>query len=585
MSVTLLPLCLLLGSIQTPQAPKSALEIVPLQHLCGFRPAIEPAMWGSLLRQPNNGVCHDLLMTGQSTESPIDPEQVVQMLGDLNRCDIDAERLGLTVQGDNVVVHGELAAVARVRQQVDAASAVLIRPLQVEVCVWDATDRDLASPVLGPREYAQFTANRSPLWRRLATTNSGGAASLDRQRWTRYVYDLDTEVAQKQSVSRPQTDAFCEGGRVVVRPHLLVGGDDLVLHVQFGLAQRRGVVRSLPTGLPGTADIELPLLETCFGGCSARIVNGGALAVSLRGNASSGGQIALTVRVMARTPPSAAGPAGVGIFPCSALTHPALTQRVSLPNTPPNDDQEGPSDPSPGFGYMETDQLIDLARSALDAQAADSVGIHAAGGYLFVRGEQPDLAAIEALLRSLQDRLLHNVTLRHEARLSARDDDAANPPGSAPTISAPTISAPTTTTPALLHEIVVPTLLGREVSVARILETNVVRGLDIYIAQEAGALDPNVQTLQIGNWLRARIAPLGSAHHLLLRAVCAQGAIPQARTVMPTGGILMPTDVASTRACHDGPVTSGQSIEHGDGPPVTLEGRSHRSAITTTLTW
>ena len=119
MSATLLPLCLLLGSIQTPQAPKSALEIVPLQHLCGPRPAIEPPMWGSLLRQPN-GVWHDLLMTGESTESPIDPEQVVQMLSNLNRGDIDAERLGLTVQGDSVVVHGELAAVARVRQQVDA---------------------------------------------------------------------------------------------------------------------------------------------------------------------------------------------------------------------------------------------------------------------------------------------------------------------------------------------------------------------------------------------------------------------------------------------------------------------------------
>jgi hypothetical protein len=36
---------------------------------------------------------------------------------------------------------------------------------------------------------------------------------------------------------------------------------------------------------------------------------------------------------------------------------------------------------------------------------------------------------------------------------------------------------------------------------------------------------------------------------------------------------------------HDGAVANGLAIEHGDGPAVTIEGRSYRSSITTTVRW
>lgn len=566
MCTALLPLCLLVCASQAPQAPKSSVEILALQHLCAARPPLPRPLWGSMLRQETEGAWHDLLLASESQETPFDADHVAEMLQSLNRADVDADRLAIARQGNSLVVHGEGGAVANVRQQLDTASAVIMRALAIEVCVWDATDKELPSAILGPRDYAKFADNRTPLWRRLTTTHSGVAVALDRERWTRYVYDVNPEVAQKQSISTPQTDAFCEGGRVVVRPHLLVGGDDLVLHVQFALAQRRGSVRSLQIGVPGAADIDVPLLETCFGACSGRVVNGGALVVRLRGSVASGGQVALTVHVMARTPPAAQGPAGLGIFPCGALTSPALTQRVAIPSFPPNPNQADDMEPVAGFGCMEIDQLVDLARSALPPDQAERVEIQGANGHLFVRGEQPALAAIEALLGGLQDHLLRNATVRFTVRLQG--DDASAPPSTTP-----------------LHDLVAPTLLGRELSMARILETNVVRGLEVFIAQEASMVDPVVEALQIGSWLGASIAPLGTGQHLLLQAQCAEAPQPAVRTAMPTGGILMPTEVASTRVCHDGAVVSGQAVEHGDGPAVLIDGRTYRSTITTTVTW
>ena len=45
----------------------------------------------------------------------------------------------------------------------------------------------------------------------------------------------------------------------------------------------------------------------------------------------------------------------------------------------------------------------------------------------------------------------------------------------------------------------------------------------------------------------------------------------------------MQAQVSSTRLDHNGILTSGTAIEHGDGPRVTLNGQTYRSRMTTSF--
>jgi len=72
--------------------------------------------------------------------------------------------------------------------------------------------------------------------------------------------------------------------------------------------------------------------------------------------------------------------------------------------------------------------------------------------------------------------------------------------------------------------------------------------------------------------------------YLQLQVQNHHAAIPQARSAVP-GGVLMTPEVARTLAGHDGAVANGQAIEHGDGPAVTVDNRSYRSSLGTTVRW
>jgi hypothetical protein len=136
-----------------------------------------------------------------------------------------------------------------------------------------------------------------------------------------------------------------------------------------------------------------------------------------------------------------------------------------------------------------------------------------------------------------------------------------------------------------LHELVLPTLFGREAFAARVLETNQISGIDVQIAQEAAMLDPLVQALQSGCWLRLRVAPLGDAAHCTSQLRCTHATLPQTRTIMPGGGVWMPSELTIGGSGHTGIVRSGQAFDHGEGPPLAIEGRVCRSALVTTVRW
>ena len=160
--------------------------------------------------------------------------------------------------GPALLAIGDAAEVAKTRERLQKSSPVLTRMLQIEFAVWDATDREAPTGMMTAAEFGRVFANLTPLSRCVTASRHGQAVALERMRWTRYVRDLDAQVAQKMSLSLPVTAQFGEGAHATVRAYCLCASDEFAVYVQFAVAQRRGVVRTLQTGTAGAADLELP---------------------------------------------------------------------------------------------------------------------------------------------------------------------------------------------------------------------------------------------------------------------------------------------------------------------------------------
>ena len=240
------------------------------------------------------------------------------------------------------------------------------------------------------------------------------------------------------------------------------------------------------------------------------------------------------------------------------------TQRVFLPD--PNDATYSPgADEQRSFGRFETDELLELARNVA-AGDEDDANVYRGGGFLLVRGSAAAINRVQTLMRDLQQRTLLNTVVQHRGELlpqsSERDDPKARSP---------------------LTELRVPTLLGREAVAYRMLETNIVRDIAIEVASEAGTLEPRVIALQSGTWLRARSVPTAAGGHLDLTLRHSHAPVPAMRSAMPGGGVLMPASISTSLVEHDAAIEWNQAVQHGDGPPLTVEGRSYRSRLTTTI--
>jgi hypothetical protein len=537
-----LPLCLSL--LLAPQGPTSATELLSLAHLVAS-PHPEPAPWGSLLVAADGEY---LLDTGDGED---DLPPLLEELLIAHRAAVDGNQLRLALRGTLLTANGAANDVIRVKEHVRQLTGVLARPLQIECAVWDATDRETPAAQLGPNDVARVFADLTPLARGIATTKPGGTAALERMRWTRYVRCLESEVAQKQSATRPATASFGEGLHAIVHAHPLVGSDEFAVHVQFVAGLRRGPVRTMQTGLVGAADLELPLLETDYGTFSGRIANGGCLVATLRGHASTGGQRMVSVRVSGAAAPKPTFEE-LGVYPCGALTSRALLA------VPQREDGAAVAD---GHGILTPDDLVELLQAHLDG--AGTVACH--HGHLFVRAPTAVQTKVETALRTLQDRLVRAATVRHLAALQPTDRAGGN-------------------TVAAMHELAAPTLLGRQLTLARCLETNAITDVWIAIAQEASQLTPAAERFHSGTWLTLRASPIDDTLSLRLTSDDRHGVVPSGRSVMP-GAVLMQPDVARCVTHHDGAVGNGQRIDHGDGPAVVLDGRAYRSSLTTELRW
>lgn len=556
-----------------PQEPKAATQLIALQHICTHEVNQTGLPWGSLLQRHDN--LHEDLLLRNDAIGVITSKMISEALQDLTHEEIDAGRLLLQTVSSNLLMIGEPQLVTQVSNYVTEATNILARPMQVELCVWDATETSTCSSLLDKEAFADFTANRTPILRAVSTTNAGEPLVIQNMTWSNYVRSIGVEVAQKQAMSRPDTDHFGEGCSAMVRAYSLVGSSDFAVHMQFAAGKQHATTKTLHTGLPSAPDIELPHIASYFGTCSGRIPNGGALATTLRGSAVSGGQITITLRIISTGSPTSLSDKRAVLLPIGALISEGLNHQAALPNVHSEDfTQRDPArineaafKQKNAFGVILPDQLEDLATIVLAAtNDADTHQMMIEGGYIFIRASEQGCQRVEEMIKALQDDLIRNVEIHHSARLHA-----------------PTGEASGNTVHPVLHSLTLPTLLGREATAYRLLESNIAANIEIQIASEAGTLEPIMHLQQSGTWFRARTAPVGQELHASLELLSVIAPTPATRSVMPGGGVLMPARTSSARRNHNGILTNAATIDHGDGPPVTLNGQDYRSRLSTTF--
>lgn len=561
MLISLLPAVVALAGAQ---APKTSTELLPLQHLCTSERIHRSPAWGSLLQLRENNESRFVPNNGDL--GVITPDGIVDTLYGFMPDAIDEERLFLQPIDNNLLVVGESQLVDRVRSYLAEAAGILARPVQLEFTAWSVNDdEEPPTPILDAQMFASFASKRTALWRAVSTTHAGQTVGLEHMTWTRYVRGIEVEVAQKKVMTRPVTDRYGHGGAAAVRTFALIGSDDFAVHLHFAAARACTEVDTLQTGTQGAPDIQMPHLESYFGTCSARLSNGGAMAVSMRGTAATGGSLTLTLRVTGNPSAPPLSNPNAALLPVGALVSDSLSAEAQLPSLSVQNEVIA-REPSSLFGRIATDELRELIAGVLATNDEAASEAKIGGGYLFVRGDPASVRRAEQLLRSLQDRFVQSVAVQHTATLEPVRATADNQ-----------------TQHVLLHHLSMPTLYGREVAIYRMHETNVAVDILVEVATEAGGLIPNMQCLQCGSWFRARALPLNGTLHASIDLLCTVAPQPPQLRVMPGGGVLMPVELASARAHHNGFAMQGVRIDHGDGPLSEHHGALYRSKLTTSL--
>jgi hypothetical protein len=258
----------------------------------------------------------------------------------------------------------------------------------------------------------------------------------------------------------------------------------------------------------------------------------------------------------------------VSLLPISALTTPSLQTRSRPPSGVRGRDDAELATTSitehSSFGRLDGDALQELLRGPIAAALeAEGAFLRAEGGYLILRADDTAITATEKTLRALQDRWLVNTDVRAVVDLNESDGTVLGGRGAAGPV---------------LHNVAVPTLLGREAVLFRGLETTELHGLEAEIAQEAAITRPVVRTVQSGLWLRARTSP--GSHGLWLSSL-AQHLVhaEPARRPIESGGFLMLGASEQTHNAFEGEVAANKDVQLGDGPNVSIDGKNFGSSL------
>lgn len=547
------------GQDQSAAAARS-LEVFPLGPLVAPPLPLPQVPHGTLLRRL------DSLELLEGPNVQFDAEPAVALLELLYPEAIESGALHARAGGGHLQVVAPQPLLEQVRTDLLAVMAQLTRPLEIELAVVALQSEELPPTVLAADRAAPWFAAQKAVLQQRAVTRSSRPTSFDCLRWTRYVSDVDVEVAQKSDISQSIVDAFAAGMRARVQAHALTASEDIVLMVQFALGERIAAERMV-TNLADQPAIDQPLLASAFGAAAARVPSGGAMVVVLDGDDRSGLRTALVLRPRWVAPRAGDSPR-LSVLPVSALLSTALLERpLPLPTRPFLGDESAADTlqvtVSYGEHHMDSEALQQLFETVL-GEDANGTTIAIAGGFAFVTGSPALRARLVAATSGLQDRLLRNVELRARVDLAAAADGSP-------------LAAPLDGPRRRWHDVALPCLTGRVSTLFRGLERNTVRCLLVEIAQEASALAPVADLQQAGVWLSARPA--------LMQGAIAADALLQVVTLgepivrsLPRGALqLNEADVASLAVVT--PLQPGRITDLGAGPTATVDGRPHRSLL------
>ena len=325
--------------------------------------------------------------------------------------------------GDRLLVDGTSAAQAEAAALLDFVEASLVRRLRISV---ETFEGELPAELPEQLDAVFLEGLGAATWRATGTTRSGWRAAFVHRRATPFVGDIEVEVSEQARIEDPIVSNVFEGVHVRVEPHVLAGGEVLLIGaLQAG--RQLGEPRHLP-GRDGRPGLDAPRAAWTELTWSGVVAVGEPLVVVARGPVAD---VVVAVHVDAVSP--APAPLDqVAIVPTSALT--STTARVPSAAVPSGFEQafepwawSGRFDPvEEPCGALTIDTVKDLVRSVGAAPdrpvMAERFGIGVA-----LWGSAADLRECTQLVRHLERDLLPTHRLRVTTEAADRRYDVDVP--------------------------------------------------------------------------------------------------------------------------------------------------------------
>lgn len=569
MTAIALPVLLLASSLlappQDPKIPPMAREVYPLRGILG--PVVRP------LPPPMTSFVRIRHWQGELSDEVggVEEDVIVALMRRVFGADLEADRLQLSMLEETLVAEGDPGTVAEVGRALEQLARVVARPITVQAALYERGDGAAPDPFLSPGQVQELQGG-APLWRATAVVRAGGRVALGNEQWTRYVADVDVEVAQKSTIADPKIDSFFEGVRLLIEPHALAGTEELAVFCWCALGWRRAPPERRSAVAGSQPVLDAPNVNLNTARMSGRIADRGGLALTVDGAAEGGSRLVLVVSAHHSEPPAEA-PAPLHLIPISALTTKSFRTAPRLPRGYPElpghegYQREGQLAP---YGLVDSDTLLRLVG---DAAAGQMTGdeVSQSGSFLVVEGPGSARARVERAVQRLQDRWLRNAEIRARTRLM--------PVGAGPAPFGRGSGAETAGEGRDLHAVALPALLDREHIVNRGSETTVIRDYDVEIAAKAAASNPIVQEVFTG--VSVAVRPYSSIRGMgadVLVDLSTGGKLDRRPAETDQIGDLYLSSDGRARFRQNDGWRPGQDVSLGWGPVVEIEGRSWRTS-------
>tara|TARA_R110002072_G_scaffold241027_4_gene399615 strand:- start:39917 stop:41518 length:1602 start_codon:yes stop_codon:yes gene_type:complete len=433
-----------------------------------LQPYLQPSLQSaaaidSALPSNESSVGRDATLRGSARAKT---EWLIDLLNARHKKNIEGGQLILAVDEDaRVALHGTKGAVNSCLADIDSIAGTLARSIEVSVYQLAAADGKLPPAFIDGKSLQTALATTPPLWSARAVTRPGGSVKLGDVRWTAYVRDHDSEVAEDSAILDPQVDHLFRGTRVALTVHALPN-EELLMHGSWLTSD--SIELSETSIGKDQAMVDLPNNRTAHISFGGRVNNGGGLVVSAHREGKEGMSFVYVVRARYLSPqPQRAN--NLFVFPATAW---ADSTRTGWPMRAAWFIGLDDDDSHPLLDEMPVLSPRDLG-SFLTPQAEGMALM--AGSTLVINDNAAVCARAEAALQQLVDAQLHQAELR---------------------------VTQTSTNGHIATHIVQPVLANMQAEAFIGTERAVVGDYSVEIATDSASSNPNVRVIRSGVWSR-----------------------------------------------------------------------------------